>query len=122
MTPMESPLSPAEMFAVLSHPTRLRLALLMAEHGTLCVCELQHALGEDQPRVSRQLANLRQAGVIEGERRAQWVHYRLSPGLPGWAGAIIDNALAGMQDDAAFNEDRRRLTSMTDRPNAACSA
>ncbi|KTG16878.1 hypothetical protein AUR63_02155 [Guyparkeria sp. XI15] len=119
---MESPLSPAEMFAVLSHPTRLRLALLMAEHGTLCVCELQHALGEDQPRVSRQLANLRQAGVIEGERRAQWVHYRLSPGLPGWAGAIIDNALAGMQDDAAFNEDRRRLTSMTDRPNAACSA
>jgi len=115
-------MSPADLFSVLSHPTRLRLALLMAEHGTLCVCELQHAVDEDQPRVSRHLANLRQAGVIEGERRAQWVDYRLSPDLPGWAREIIDQALAGMQDDPAFIEDRRRLAGMADRPGAACSA
>lgn len=115
-------MSPTDLFPVLSHPTRLRLALLMAEQGTLCVCELQHAVDEDQPRVSRHLANLRQAGVIEGERRAQWVHYRLSPELPDWARAIIDEALAGMQDDPAFNEDRRRLADMSDRPSAACSA
>lgn len=115
-------MSPTDLFAVLSHPTRLRLALLMAEHGTLCVCELQHAVDEDQPRVSRHLANLRQAGVIEGERRAQWVDYRLSFDLPGWARAIIDQVLAGMQDDPAFNEDRRRLAGMADRPGAACPA
>ncbi|RRQ19871.1 transcriptional regulator, partial [Guyparkeria sp. SCN-R1] len=39
-------MSPNDLFPVLSHPTRLRLALLMAEHGTLCVCELQHAVAE----------------------------------------------------------------------------
>ncbi|WP_322521682.1 metalloregulator ArsR/SmtB family transcription factor [Guyparkeria halophila] len=115
-------MSPIELFSVLSHPTRLRLALLMAEQGTLCVCELQHAVDEDQPRVSRHLANLRQAGVIEGERRAQWVDYRLSPDLPGWAHTILDEALAGMQDDPAFVEDRRRLTAMGERPGAACPA
>jgi len=115
-------MSPAELFSVLSHPTRLRLALLMAEHGTLCVCELQHAVDEDQPRVSRHLANLRQAGVIEGERRAQWVDYRLSPDLPGWARTIIDQALNDMRDDPAFDADRQRLAAMGDRPGAACSA
>ena len=115
-------MSPTELFPVLSHPTRLRLALLMAEHGTLCVCELQHAVDEDQPRVSRHLANLRQAGVIAGERRAQWVHYRLSPDLPVWARTIIDQALTGMQEDPSFTADRRRLAGMADRPGTACSA
>ena len=115
-------MSPTDLFSLLSHPTRLRLALLMAEHGTLCVCELQHALDEDQPSVSRHLANLRRAGMIEGERRAQWVHYQLAPDLPDWARAIIDQALAGMHDDPAFNEDRRRLAAMGDRPGIACSA
>lgn len=115
-------MSPTDLFAVLSHPTRLRLALLMAEHGTLCVCELQYAVNENQPRVSRHLTNLREAGVIEGERRAQWVHYRLSPDLPAWARAVIDDALPGMYDDPAFMEDRRRLATMADRPSLACSA
>jgi len=115
-------MSPTDLFPVLSHPTRLRLALLMAEFGTLCVCELQHAVDEDQPRVSRHLANLRQAGVIEGERRAQWVDYRLAPDLPDWARTIVDEALRGARHDPAFVEVRRRLAAMTDRPGATCSA
>lgn len=115
-------MSPTDLFSVLSHPTRLRLALLMVQHGTLCVCELQHAVDEDQPRVSRHLANLRQAEVIVGERRAQWVHYRLSPQLPGWARAILDEALHGEQGDPAFIENQRRLANMADRPGTTCSA
>ncbi len=114
-------MSPTDLFAALSHPTRLRLVLLMAEHGTLCVCELQHAVDEDQPRVSRQLANLRQAGVIVGERRAQWVDYHLSPTLPDWACAIVDDALAGMQNDPTFLVDRRRLATMGENSGAICS-
>jgi len=117
---LEYPMSPTDLFAALSHSTRLRLALLMAELGTLCVCELQHAVGEDQPRVSRHLANLRQAGVIEGTRRAQWVDYRLAPDLPGWARRVIDQALAGMQDDPAFKEDRRRLAGMAAAAEPVC--
>ncbi|MGM0516075.1 MAG: metalloregulator ArsR/SmtB family transcription factor [Pseudomonadota bacterium] len=115
-------MSPIDFYRVLSHPTRLRLAMLMADHGTLCVCELQHVVDEDQPRVSRHLANLRQAGVIVGERRAQWVHYRLSPDLPEWARAVLEETLAGVRDQSPFREDRERLVSMTERPGAACSA
>jgi ArsR family transcriptional regulator len=67
----------AAAHAALGEPARLVLVRLLARHGTLCVCELQAALRLAQPTVSHHLKVLREAGLVEAERRGTWVYYRL---------------------------------------------
>jgi DNA-binding transcriptional ArsR family regulator len=68
----------AEMFKVLSDPTRLRLVKLLGVHeGSLCVNALAHKLGVTQSAVSQHLRVLRQAGLVHGDRRGYRVHYSL---------------------------------------------
>jgi ArsR family transcriptional regulator len=68
----------AALFKVLSDPTRLRLAVLLANSGEICVCKLSAALGESQFKVSRHLAVMRFAGVVQARREGTWMHYSLS--------------------------------------------
>ncbi len=67
----------AAVHAALGEPARLVLVRLLARHGSLCVCELQAALSLAQPTVSHHLKILREAGLVEAERRGTWVYYRL---------------------------------------------
>ncbi len=64
------------LFKALADETRLRIVALLSP-GELCVCHLQEALKLPQPNVSRQLAILRSAGVVEDRRAGTWVYYRL---------------------------------------------
>ena len=59
-----------------SEETRLRILNLLIE-GPLCVCHLTEILGVPQPKVSRHLKALRDAGVVETERCYNWSIYRL---------------------------------------------
>ncbi|MEE8163794.1 MAG: metalloregulator ArsR/SmtB family transcription factor [Anaerolineae bacterium] len=71
----------AEIFKVLSDPTRLRLVKLLAEGGgALCVNALAHMLGVTQSAVSQHLRVLRQTRLVRGERRGHFVHYSLDRG------------------------------------------
>jgi ArsR family transcriptional regulator len=67
----------SRLFKALGDETRLRIVALLS-HGELCVCHLQEALGLSQPHVSRHLAVLRAAGVVEDRRERKWVYYRLA--------------------------------------------
>lgn len=69
-------------FKALADPARLRLLSMIAAHesGEACVCDLTEPLGLSQPTVSHHLKVLREAGLVTGERRGTWVHYRLVPG------------------------------------------
>lgn len=69
-------------FKALGDPVRLRLLSLIAAHetGEACVCDLTEPVGLSQPTVSHHLKVLREAGLVTGERRGTWVHYRLVPG------------------------------------------
>jgi ArsR family transcriptional regulator len=71
----------AQRFAALADPTRLRLLSLIAARpaGEVCACELVEPLGKSQPTVSHHLKVLREAGLIEGEKRGTWVWYRPVP-------------------------------------------
>jgi DNA-binding transcriptional ArsR family regulator len=60
--------------------TRLRLLALIAQ-GELSVSDLAAAVGQSEPRVSRHLRILADAGLVERQRQGQWVHYRV-PGTP----------------------------------------
>ena len=66
----------ASIFKALAHPTRLFIVDELAS-GERCVCELTAMVGADISTVSRHLAVLREAGIIEDEKRGQQVFYRL---------------------------------------------
>src|SRR5215470_19831191 len=59
-------------------PSRLRLLALCAD-ASLSVSDLAHALKQSEPRVSRHLRILCEAGLIERLPHGQWVHYGLTP-------------------------------------------
>ena len=67
----------ADFFKLLADETRLRIVILLRS-GELCVCELCEVLQMPQPKVSQQLAKLRDRGLVTDERRGQWVFYRLT--------------------------------------------
>lgn len=107
-------LNALQVFKCLSDETRLMLVLLIAKEQSLCVCEMTYVLEESQPKVSRHLAQLRQCGLLIDQREGQWVYYRLSPQLPGWAQDII---CAGAEGSAVrLNTLTQRLVKMGDRP------
>lgn len=65
------------VFKACADATRLRILLLLCE-GQLCVCEIVDVLDMPQGKVSRHLAVLRRAGLVDDERRGTWIHYSLS--------------------------------------------
>lgn len=69
-------LSPA--FKALGDPARLRLISMIASSpgGEICVCDLTPAFELSGPTISHHLRVLREAGLIEGDRRGTWVYYR----------------------------------------------
>ncbi len=112
-------MDPVRLFSALGHDTRLRCLLLLLEHEELCVCELTHALGAAQPHMSRHLAQLREAGLVRDRREGLWIHYRISPGLPGWVLPVLRQTASGLADQAPFAADRAALALMPNRPGAA---
>ncbi|MFE1794879.1 ArsR/SmtB family transcription factor [Streptomyces sp. NPDC059517] len=80
----------ARFFKALGDPVRLRLMSMIAsrgeggeggERGEVCVCELTPAFDLSQPTISHHLKLLRQAGLIDCERRGTWVYYWVLPGV-----------------------------------------
>ncbi len=110
------------LFRALSDRTRLRCLVLLVAERDLCVCEFTHGLDEAQPKVSRHLAQLREAGIVVDRRAGIWVHYRLNPGLPEWVLTILEAAAAGVRQEDPFKADAERLRNMPNRPGAQCCA
>ena len=71
----------AQVFKALGDPVRLRLVSLIGarDGGEVCVCDLTSAFDLSQPTISHHLKVLREAGLIDSERRGTWVYYRLVP-------------------------------------------
>jgi ArsR family transcriptional regulator len=69
----------APMFRALGDPVRLRLAALIASQPEICVCDLTPHFALSGPTISHHLKVLREAGLIESERRGTWVYYWVRP-------------------------------------------
>ena len=111
-----------QFFKILGDLTRLRVLTLLSREGELCVCELTYALGEIQPKISRHLALLREAGVVLDRRQGQWIYYRVNPDLPAWAREALMARSEGVITQSPFNADLQALTDMPNRPESACCA
>lgn len=110
------------LFSILSDKTRLRIVLLLI-NNELCVCEIFAALDMSQPRVSRQLAILKQSRIIKDRRDGKWIYYRIDENeytkhllsiillLPDW-----------LSDDVEFNNDKAMLGKISTMKNKLLSS
>lgn len=110
---LPQPVFPAPVFRALADRTRLRILRLLLQ-GPLCVGDLVAVLDFPQPKVSRHLASLRRAGLVEDEKRGLWCFYGLTPARPGFHRKVLEALAAASAevpgaaaDDAAL----RRLRS-----------
>ena len=113
---------PELLFQMLADPTRLRIAMLLQGQGELCVCELTHTLALSQPKISRHLGQMREAGLVEARRAGRWMYYRLHPDLQDWMQTVVRSVLDGMAGQSPFKEDAQQLAGMPNRPSASCCA
>ena len=65
------------VFTALADQTRFRILNLLSE-GELCVCDVMSVLKEPQSKVSRHLAYLRRAGLVEARKEGLWMYYQLT--------------------------------------------
>lgn len=103
------------LFKALADMTRLRiLGLLLA--GEVCVCHIHDSLGVPQPRVSRHLAYLRRAGLVEARKDGLWVHYRLASLEDPVMQALLDAVGHAIGHLASGARDRKRLAAFVSIP------
>jgi ArsR family transcriptional regulator len=114
-------MTPEALFTALSDATRLRALMLVHAEGEVCVCELTYALEESQPKISRHLALMREAGIVAARREGTWMHYRIDPGLPRWALAVVADTHGHLQALPPYRDDRERLAGMSNRPERVCA-
>jgi ArsR family transcriptional regulator len=108
----------------LAEPTRLRIVHLCA-HSELTVSDLVHLLGQSQPRLSRHLKLLVEAGVLERHQEGAWARYRLADGPhgPGEPAAYVHAALDLIpSEDPALARDLDRLESLREKRDREAAA
>ena len=97
------------MFRAFSDRTRLRLLHLLARGGEVCVCDLVDVLAVPQPKVSRHLAYLRKAGLVQARKDGLWSYYRLAPARGAFHGKLLECLACCFRDVPELAQDAARL-------------
>jgi len=80
-----------KVMKALSDPNRVKL-VKMLQQKTMCVCEMQAALGISQPTVSKHLKILEWAGLVQRKKEGLWVNYSLTDGgRSPYAASLLGN-------------------------------
>jgi ArsR family transcriptional regulator len=108
MSRTAKPFDMVQLFAALADPTRLRLLNLM-NGREVCVCYFVEILKQGQPKISRHLAYLRRAGIVEARREGKWMHYRIERPADLRAASILDATLKSFGVDRNMQADLARL-------------
>ena len=106
---MATPLADLEtVLKVLGDRTRLRILGLLLQ-GEICVCDIHETLKTPQPKVSRHLAVLRKAGLVETRRQGLWVQYRLAELTDPRLALVADAVRQALAQLDAVQRDAARL-------------
>jgi ArsR family transcriptional regulator len=93
-----------KIMKALSDPNRLKI-VKMLQHRTLCVCEIQSALGVSQPNASNHLKILEEAGLVASHKDGLWVNYHLADGQASpYVAALLGNLRHWLDDDPQIAE------------------
>jgi ArsR family transcriptional regulator, arsenate/arsenite/antimonite-responsive transcriptional repressor len=89
--PAETAAILAPAFKALGDPVRLQLMSMIAsaEGGEICVCDLTPAFELSGPTISHHLKTLREAGLVDADRRGTWVYYRARPAILRQLAALL---------------------------------
>ena len=89
--PAEAAAVLAPAFKALGDPVRLQLMSMIASapDGEICVCDLTPAFDLSGPTISHHLKTLREAGLVDSDRRGTWVYYRARPGIMRQLAALL---------------------------------
>ncbi|HEX9199824.1 MAG TPA: metalloregulator ArsR/SmtB family transcription factor [Acidobacteriaceae bacterium] len=105
-----APKSPdlVHLFAALADRTRLRLLNLM-NGREVCVCYFVEILRQGQPKISRHLAYLRNAGIVSARREGKWMHYSIQRPSDARAVDILEATLRSLRADREMQADLAKL-------------
>lgn len=93
----------------IADPNRVRI-LKMLENGELCVCQITAVLDLAPATISKHLAALKTAGLLQQRRDGKWVYYRLAERqLNTYSAAFLGLVGAALADDPTTAQDRRTL-------------
>lgn len=95
-------------FAALSDRTRLRLLNLMRD-GEVCVCFFAEALSTNNPKISRHLAYLKRAGLVEARREGKWMHYKITEPQDEQAAELFASTMKMISADPQMLSDAETL-------------
>lgn len=107
-------------FAALSDRTRLRLLNLM-RGGEVCVCFFAEALSTNNPKISRHLAYLKRAGLVEARREGKWMHYKITEPQDTNAAEIFSSTMKLIKDDPQMQADNLTLMQVCCSPRVQIS-
>jgi ArsR family transcriptional regulator len=98
--PAEAAAVLAPAFKALGDPVRLQLMSMIASApgGEICVCDLTPAFELSGPTISHHLKSLREAGLVDADRRGTWVYYRARPGIMRQLAALLTVDTATVAD------------------------
>ena len=96
-------------FQALGDNTRLRLLNLMGDQE-ICVCYFVEILNQPQPKISRHLAYLRNAGIVTARRDGKWMHYRIVMPPNEGAARVLQDILQWFKEEKTMQADRAKLT------------
>jgi ArsR family transcriptional regulator len=115
----------SDIYKCIADPQRLRILNLL-NAGPLCVCHLQDILDVPQVKMSKQLAIMKQLGLLKAEREGTWMVYHLAQPVPGLIGANLDYLLkANCIECNQLQQDlraRRQLIDSIPNTNPDCPA
>lgn len=93
-----------KVMKAVSDPNRVKIVKLL-QQKTMCVCELQSALGISQPSVSNHLKILEDAGLVDFQKDGLWVNYSLTNGKSSpYAASLLGNLKHWLEDDSEVVE------------------
>jgi ArsR family transcriptional regulator len=115
MSAKSSQFDMVRFFQALGDNTRLRLLNLMGDQE-ICVCYFVEVLGQGQPKISRHLAYLRSARIVEARREGKWMHYRIVMPENLGAAQVLRQTLAWLREHRAMQADSARLAKACSSP------
>ena len=95
---------------------RMTILSVLSIRGAVCVSHLQEAMKTPQPTVSRYLSILRNAGLLESERRGQWVYYNLSDDDGTLVMEMIHRASEQLKETSKIRRIMERLDKLEQQP------
>ena len=107
-------------FRALADRTRLRLLNLIGT-DEVCVCFFVEILKTNQPKISRHLAYLRRAGIVDARREGQWMHYRVVAPTDTDAARVLQDVMSWLANDSEMQRDRQRLVKICCAPQLPVS-